>query len=482
MNITGYGVRTNLIAAVAAISVMGSAQTAMANDLVKGLAAAAGAAAIYCGATGNCRKKTTARTTTRRAPQPWSAARQQRASVQSALNDFGYPVGSADGVYGSKTRAGVSNYQAAMGFPVTGNLSPYEQQALLGAHNSYKTGIHNSTYPGLYAAEGMPGLLRAHADPNYYNNKYRNQTANYGGNGQNGYSGNGQNNYGAGVASNAPVQNTVGHGASLAGNGAIGQKNVLPQAAGIATGAGQLAALPKIGQVGQVAASMQDHCDFAKLTTQTNGGQVLAANMTDPDQALSEQFCDARTFMMGRVQTILGVARATEEQLVQACGTVAETMEPVAQSLGTKGPSAVVAQASGIAGTLGLSDPAAAAEYGEVCLGLGYRTNDSDVALAGALLLVGAGRAPFGEMVGHHVRKGFGTTPNPQAANEWYVTGLDALANNQSPAVLPSQTIQRTAILRAAVEAGSQQAAVGAQAATVPVNNQLLPALKIGGN
>ena len=481
MEITMYGVRTKLIAVVAAIAVVGSAQTATANDLVKGLAAAAGAAAIYCGATGKCKRKSSPqRTTTRRAPQPWSAARQQRASVQSALNDFGYPVGSPDGIYGGKTRAGVSNYQAAMGFPVTGNLTPYEQQALLGAHNSYKTGIHNSTYPGLYAKEGTQGLLRAHADPNYYNNKYR-QTANYGGNGQNGYAGNGQANYGAGVAKNAPIQNTVGNGAALAGNGAIGQANAQPQAKGIATGAGMLTALPKIGQVGQVEASMQDHCDFAKLTTQTNGGQVLANNMTNPDQALSEQFCDARTFMMGRVQTILGVSRATEDQLVEACGTVADSMAPVAASLGSKGPSAIVAEASGISGSLGLSDPAAAAEYGEVCLGLGYRVNDSDMALAGALVLVGAGRAPFAEMVGHHARKGFGTTANPQVADTWYNVGLDALSNNEPPAVLPSQTIQRTAILRSAVNAGSQQAAAGGQP-TVPVNNQILPALKIGGN
>ncbi|WP_428929763.1 peptidoglycan-binding domain-containing protein [Marinibacterium sp. SX1] len=473
----------------------GSAQQAVASDLGKIIVGTAAAAAIGC-ASGvlNCGKKTTSRstsssrsTTASRAPQPWSAERQQRAAVQTALNDFGYPVGSADGVYGGKTRAGVSNYQAAMGFPVTGNLSPYEQQVLLGAHNSYQTGIHNSTYPGLFAAEGTQGLLRAQADPNYYNNRYRNQGQGYAGGTQPNYGAGTQPTYAAGTQPNygggaqqPPMVNTVGHGTTFTGEGAINPPANAP-VQGIATGAGALAPLPQIGQVGQVAVSMQDHCDFAKLTTQTNGQQIMATNMTDPDQALSEQFCDARTFLMGRVQTILGVARATEDQLVEACGTVQTAMAPVTGTLGSKGPATVSAEASGISGTLGLSDPAAAAEYGEVCIGLGYRSNDADMALAGALMLVGAGRAPFAEMVGHHVRNGFGTSENPEAANAWYAAGLDALAGNQPPAVLPSQTIQRTAIIRAAVEAGSQQAALGSQA-VVPVANQALPPLVLGGN
>lgn len=467
------------LAAVSALAIVNSANTAAANDLVKGLAGAAAGAIIYCGVTNNCKGKQRT-TTTQRAPQPWSAERQQRAAVQTALNDFGYPVGKADGVYGGKTRTGVSNYQAAMGYPITGNLTPYEQQVLLGAHNSYKTGVHNSTYPGLYATEGAQGLLRAHADPNYYNARYgqhnqQTQQANYG---NNGYAP--QNGVAQQPVQQPPLQNTVGHGATLAANGAIGQQGI-PEAQGVATGAGLLAPLPQIGQVGQVAASMQDHCDFAKLTTQTNGGQIIATSMTDPDQALNEQFCDARTFLMGRVQTILGSARATEEQLVEACGTVETAMTPVMSGLAAKGPGAITAEASGISGALGLSDPAAAAEYGEVCIGLGYRGNNSEMALAGALMLVGAGRAPYAEMVGHHMRNGFGASENADVANAWYMIGLDALASNQPPAVLPSQTIQRTAIIRAAVEADTQSAAVGG-GTVVPVGNAVLQPLQLNSN
>lgn len=429
------------------------------NGLGQGLGEAFGNAIGDC-LTGrrNCgqnnptpRPQTTVR---QRAPQPWSAARQQRASVQKALNDFGYPVGSADGVYGNNTARGMGQYQAAMGFPVTGSLNSWEEQALLNAHNSFKTGMHNSAYPGLFQNEGVAGLMRAHADPNYYNQRYGNNTQPQ--------------------IANQPIPNNTGELVSNQPNQpALPQPGIVEQPNSVAP-----AVLPSIGKIGEVSASMQDHCDIVKLATQTNGGQITADAMVDPDQALGEQFCDARTFLMGRVQNVLGTARATEQELTAACGQIATNMAPLMSAVGTKAPETIAAEASGISGSLGLNDPAAAAEYGEVCIGLGYRTNDSDMALAGAVMLAGAGRMPFAEMIGHHVRQGFGTATNSQAAATWYNLGLDALANNQAPAVLPSQTIQRSAIIRAAVDAVDNPVLVGQQ----PPQGQLLAPLNLSGN
>lgn len=45
---------------------------------------------------------------------------QQKRQVQSALNDAGYTVGSADGVWGSRTRAGIRDLQADLGMENTG--------------------------------------------------------------------------------------------------------------------------------------------------------------------------------------------------------------------------------------------------------------------------------------------------------------------------------------------------------------------------
>lgn len=486
-----FGKHKFMVAAASALALALPAQQAEA-DAGKAIAGAIVGGIAVCAVTKACGKKQTtkrSRTTTQRAPQPWSAQRQERASVQRALNDFGFPVGSADGVYGSKTRAGVSNYQAYMGYPITGELLPYQQQSLLNAHNTYTSGAANSLYPGLLQAEGPGGLLKATADPNYYHSRYGNGVNQYGGAGNQGLNYGNQNanlggqgvNYG--TQQQPPVQNNLGqngHNGTLTGNGAVGRA-VEPNDQGLALGGGALAPLPSIGRIGQVSASMQDHCDLVKLTTQTNGGQILANSMTDADQALSEQFCDARTYLMGQVQSTLSVARATEDELLQACGTVEASMKPVMGGLSSKGSAAVIAETSGISGQLGLTDPQAATEYGEVCLGLGYRSNNSEMALAGALMLTAAGRAPYAEMVGHHVREGFGTSANPDAAGTWYDMGLEALANNQAPAVLPSQTIQRTAIIRAAVTSANQRASATQTQVVVPVANQLQP-LNLGNN
>lgn len=471
----------------AAVALMAPATPANANfleGLGEGMGQAGGEKIIECMFGGCQQQQPKTRGTPRAQAQPWSAKRQQRAAVQSALNDFGFPVGSADGVYGRNTSNGMRQYQSSMGYPMTGNLNPFEEQTLLRAHQSFTSGMHNSAYPGLFQREGMQGLLRAHADPNYYASNYGNgSNQNQGGfAGNQGNAGNGwnQGNFGnnGNVGNNGNFGNN-GNGQLVNhdGNGSILRDNNQGNN-GFALGDGGLAPLVPLEQIGEVASSMQDHCDITKLSTQTNGGQILATSMTNPDQALSEHFCDARTYLMSNVANILSSARATEEQLVQSCKSIATEMKPVMSSISSKGPEVANAEANGIVGSLGLSDPAAAAQYGEVCIGLGYRGNDSDMAFAGALMLTSAGRAPFAEMVGHHVRNGFGTAVNRKAANAWYQMGLDALASNQPPAVLPSQTIQRSAIIRAAVDAESNQAQVNTQPSVVPVTKQLIVPLE----
>ena len=163
------------IAALIVLCLITQTQRADASDLGKALLGVGVGVIGTCAVTGACKRK---QQTTRRAPQKsqaWSPARQERASVQRALNDFGFPVGSADGVYGGKTRAGVSQYQAYMGYPPTGELLPYQQQQLLSAHGQLQNGTANTYYPGLVQAEGPGGLLKATADPNYYASRYGNQ-------------------------------------------------------------------------------------------------------------------------------------------------------------------------------------------------------------------------------------------------------------------------------------------------------------------
>ena len=55
------------------------------------------------------------------APAIPSRQRYQNRQVQSALNYFGFPVGTPDGVLGSRSREAIAGYQAYLMYPATGN-------------------------------------------------------------------------------------------------------------------------------------------------------------------------------------------------------------------------------------------------------------------------------------------------------------------------------------------------------------------------
>lgn len=85
-------------------------------------------------------------TTTTRNVQPRStgtvntAAREQNRQVQTSLNYFGFPAGGADGVLGQRSRAAIAQYQAHLGFPATGQLTPYERDFLVSSYNRAQIG------------------------------------------------------------------------------------------------------------------------------------------------------------------------------------------------------------------------------------------------------------------------------------------------------------------------------------------------------
>ena len=57
--------------------------------------------------------------------------RTQNRAVQEALNRRGFNAGSVDGVVGPRTRAAISAFQTSLGAPVTGTLTPEQEQTLL---------------------------------------------------------------------------------------------------------------------------------------------------------------------------------------------------------------------------------------------------------------------------------------------------------------------------------------------------------------
>lgn len=93
------------------------------------------------------------------APAISSAQREQNRSVQSALNHFGWNVGTADGAIGPRSREGISQYQAFLGFGATGQLTDFERNILLTAHQRVLGGGAAVTQVVSTHPQGMRGLL-----------------------------------------------------------------------------------------------------------------------------------------------------------------------------------------------------------------------------------------------------------------------------------------------------------------------------------
>lgn len=356
-----------------------------------------------------------------------SYTRQQNREVQAALNAFGFNAGVVDGVLGSRSRTAVSNYQAYMGYPITGYLQEYERANLVSSHQRLNAGGGNA-YPEVVANEGTRGLLKAFADPNYATR------------------------YGA-----APVQ--TAEPATTVAAATVAPSALAPL---------DLTAVTPVN-------SMLKHCDMVESQTRVNKGVILASNVTNADQALGEQFCEARDYSIDQLNALKSAANLDDAQLVDACGQITDAMSQVTALVDQYSIQDIAVSARTVVNQIANGDMDTATGYGQLCLGMGYREDDAPMALAGAVVMLGAGKVPYAEMVGHHLRWGFGTAQAPLQASAWYNAALSAMANGATPAVLPAKSEERNAIINASINnpVGTVQ----------PVQTSGgLPALNLGGN
>ncbi|SDW18919.1 peptidoglycan-binding domain-containing protein [Roseicitreum antarcticum] len=110
------------------------------------------------------RRRTTQQTVRRTVPGATSAQREQNRGVQTALNLFGFNVGTPDGSIGPRSRAGISQYQAFLGYAATGQITDIERNILTTAHQRAIMGgpivsQTISTHP-----QGMRGMLLLQRD------------------------------------------------------------------------------------------------------------------------------------------------------------------------------------------------------------------------------------------------------------------------------------------------------------------------------
>lgn len=367
-----------------------------------------------------------------------SAQREQNREMQTALNQFGYNVGTPDGAIGPKSRAAISNYQATLGYPPTGQLTEYERTVLVTAYHRAIAGGPQVQQIMATHPMGMKGLLLVQRDEMAGIPSTQAATA------------------ALPLAPEVPLAPAV-TAATVGVTAAL--PSLMPEEAAAP-------ALPSFMGSGQAQVSLASQCNKISLMTNTNGGYVTSANMTDAGFALGEQFCLARTYAMTTgEERAAKVAGFTPAQIAEQCASFGPVLAEHVSALSLKTRDEVLAGVKGFILSSGMS-PSQLEGTAKVCLGVGYTTDAMDVAVGSALLLTAMGEAGYAELLGHHLSQGFGATVRPDLAVDWYDMGLEAMG--KGGAVFAPGLNDRGAVIRkAAYTAAGRASEVPATAPSV---------------
>jgi peptidoglycan hydrolase-like protein with peptidoglycan-binding domain len=331
-----------------------------------------------------------------------SYQREENRQVQTALNYFGFPAGVADGVLGANSRAAIGQYQAFLGYPPTGALTEYEKVFLTSSYQRAIVGGPQTAQTIAAGGQGSRGLLLA----------YR------------------QEQMGVPAAPAAPAPATPAPVIEAAAPPAEAPTVEQPETVAAEAETGLPSFMP-----GDAAASVASYCNRVSLATGVNGGFVTAAAMTDPMQALGEQFCLARTYAIERGESLAGTVQGfTMAEMETQCDAFAPSMSGYQARLASQDPAEVRAALQDFVASTGVA-PAQMSGSARICLGLGYQGDDAEVALASALVLVGLGEEAYGELLGHHLVNGFATPKRPDRGVEWLDAAASALAAGATPLV-----------------------------------------------
>ncbi len=362
----------------------------------------------------------------RKVYRPSIPATQTGREIQASLNYFGFNAGAVDGQLGRKSRSAISQYQAYLGYPVTGQLTPFEQNLLINSYNRALAGGTTTSQLIAQNPEGTRGLLKT----------YRAELA-----------------VQPGVAGTTTVVVAAPQAVATPQVGTTTTTTVTAAAPQSATPVepvetASAGVLPNFlgGDTGK---SLASHCNTVSLLTNTNGGFTTLASLTDPVQVLNEQFCLARTYAIAKSEELVSKVQGfTPDQVAAQCEAFGPAMKDHVAALSLKTLPEVRQGVSGFVLSTGMS-PAQLTATAQICLGVGYRTDNMDVALSSGLLLHALGQNVYGELMGHHLAQGFGTAQRVDLAKAWYDDSLSAADSGATLVFSPGQP-ERTELLRKA--------------------------------
>lgn len=342
-----------------------------------------------------------------------SAQRNENRAVQSALNFFNFPAGTPDGVFGRNTRTAVSGFQSFMNFPVTGELTSYQKDFLLNSHQRAELGGAETSRVILTDPNGSRALLITFMQQ------------------QQGGSGFGSTPLGGGTLQASGPANDFGSNSS-------GQTNP--------------AGLPVF------------------VTSQEPSMNELCISGIQPN-SVEAQFCNLRAYAIDEGDSLAASVQGTTRADIQAqCEGFAPTLETYVNRVALN--SATAAKAD-LASWVRVSGTSAGALEGiaKVCLGVGYATDNSDVALASIMALVGLNQSGYEELLAYHLALGFGFEGKTDVDRgaQWLDNASLAFASGQESLTGESGAVRATvAVTLANTMRGLPTA--------VPANNGVLPA------
>jgi peptidoglycan hydrolase-like protein with peptidoglycan-binding domain len=402
------------------------------------------------------RRSSTRKAAPRKSTRPSLSSSQREANreVQVALNYFGFPVGTPDGSIGPKSRGAISQYQAVMGFAPTGNLNSWEQDLLVQSYYRAQAGGAVTAQQAATDPRGTKGLLFA----------YRDEKLGVGA-APGGQMAAGQ--MAAAPAIPQPAAPQLGFAA--AGTSAVAA--AVPQF-------GAPAALPSFLGQGVTQVSLASHCNKVSLVTNSNGGFVTPVTMQDPAFALSEQFCLARTYSIAQGEDLVSkVTGFTPQQITEQCEGFGPVMQEHVAALSLKSRDEVMQGVSGFVLSSGMA-PAQLAGTAKICLGVGYVTDNMDVAVGSALILTTVGEAAYAELIGHHLASGIGTAQRMDLAVPWFDLGYSAGSDGTAQVFAPGMA-NRSALVREAAYAAAGRSLPGAAVPGAPVQASTLPSFAV---
>lgn len=220
--------------------------------------------------------------------------------------------------------------------------------------------------------------------------------------------------------------------------------------------------------------SLASFCNKVSLLTSSNGGFVTEAAMSDANFALAEQMCLTRTYAMAQGEDLMAkVQGATPEQITDQCRSFGPFLKDHVLAVSLKSRDEVLQGVSAFILSSGMA-PQQLAGTAKVCLSVGYRVDDMDVAMGSALLLTSLGEAGYAELLGHHLSQGIGAAERSDMALKWYETALAAFTDTGTSVFAPGQPDRMSLLQKAAFMLNGQSGLVSDEPKPQPAALPLL--------